>query len=129
MQNNEEIRFTEARKITSELKASILKLDALNQEVLNNIQLLEEANVKLKGYLSILSRFDFQDEAQMTAKYSSYLAYLSKKIEELSKNSSLKRVGYIVQNSARLTSFSIWKLVAIITICNTGIWFLSFYRA
>lgn len=126
---NEEITLSEARRVTAELKASILKLDVLNQEVLNNIQLLEESNIRLKGYMSILSRFDFKDEQELTANYGSYIAFLSNKIEQLSKNSSLKRIEHIVQNSARLTSFSIWKLVGIITICNAGIWFLSFYRA
>lgn len=126
---NEEITLSEAKKITGELKASILKLDALNQDVLNNIQLLEQSNTMLKGYMSILSRFNFKDEQELTTNYSCYIAFLSKQIEKLSKNSSLKKVEFIVQNSARLTSFAIWKLVAIITICNAGIWFLSFYRA
>lgn len=84
---------------------------------------------KLESYTSILNKFNFKSESEMTVNYASYLAFLSKKIDELSKNSTLKRVEFIVQNSTRLTSFAIWKLVAIITICNVGICFLSFYRA
>lgn len=124
MENNNEITLSEAKKITSELKASILKLDALNQDVLNNIQLLEEANTMIKGYLSIFSRFDFQDEAQMSAKYSSYLAFLSKKIDELSKNSNLKRLENIVLNSNNIVNFSIAKLATTITVCIAAFYIL-----
>lgn len=126
---NDEITLSEAKRVTAELKASILKLDALNQEVKTNITQLQELNSKMQTYSSILSKFEFKSEFEMTANYGSYLAFLSKKIDELSKNSTLKRVEFIVQNSTRLTSFAIWKLVAIITICNAGICFLSFYRA
>ncbi|MCT7570407.1 hypothetical protein [Aliarcobacter butzleri] len=126
---NDEITLSEAKKVTAELKASILKLDALNQEVVSNITQLQELNSKMQTYSSILSKFNFKDEAEMTSNYGVYLVFLAKKIDELSKNSTLKRVEFIVQNSTRLTSFAIWKLVAIITICNAGICFLSFYRA
>lgn len=129
MENNNEITLGEAKKITSELKASILKLDALNQEVLNNIQLLEESNIRLKGYISILSRFDFQDEAQMTAKYGSYLAFLSRKIDELSKNSNLKKLENIVSNSNNIINFSIAKLVASITVCIGAFYLLAIIKA
>lgn len=125
MENSNDITLNEARKITSELKASILKVDALNQEVSKNIQLLEEANISLKGYMSILSRFDFQDEAQMTAKYSSYLAFLSKKIDELSKNSNLKKLENIVSNSNNIVNFSIARLAATITICVSAFYILT----
>ncbi|MCT7572855.1 hypothetical protein N5U00_10605 [Aliarcobacter butzleri] len=126
---NDEITLSEAKRVTAELKASILKLDALNQEVVSNITQLQELNSKMQTYSSILSKFNFKDEAEMTSNYGVYLVFLAKKIDELSKNSTLKRVEFIVQNSTRLTSFAIWKLVAIITICNAGICFLSFYRA
>lgn len=117
MENNNEITLSEAKKITIELKASILKLEGLNQEVLNNIQLLEEANTLLKGYMSILSRFNFKDEQELTTNYASYLAFLSKKIDELSKNSNLKRLENIVLNSNNIVNFSIAKLAATITVC------------
>lgn len=129
MENNNDITLNEARKITSELKASILKLDALNQEVLNNIQLLEEANITLKGYMTIISRFDFQDEAQMTAKYSSYLAFLSRKIDELSKHSNLKKLENIVSNSNNIVNFSIAKLAVTITICIGTFYLLTIIKA
>lgn len=125
MENNNEITLSEAQKITSQLKASILKLDTLNQEVLNNIQLLEEANITLKGYMSILSRFNFKDEQELTTNYASYLAFLSKKIDELSKHSSLKRLENIVLHSNNIVNFSIAKLAVTITICVGAFYILT----
>lgn len=116
MENNE-ITISEARRVTAELKASILKLDALNQEVLNNIQLLEKSNITLNSYMSILSKFNFKDETEMTANYATYLAFLSKKIDELSKNKNLKRLENIVSNSNNIINFSITKLAATIAVC------------
>ena len=126
---NEEITLSEAKKITGELKASILKLDALNQDVLNNIQLLEQSNTMLKGYMSILSRFNFKDEHELTTNYASYLAFLSKKIDELSKNSNLKRLENIVSISNNIINFSIAKLAATITICVGAFYFLTIIKA
>lgn len=123
MESNNEITLSEAKRVTAELKASILKLDALNQEVLNNIQLLEQSNTMLKGYMSILSRFNFKDEQELTTNYASYLAFLSKKIDELSKNSNLKKLENIVLNSNNIVNFSIAKLVGSLTVC-VGVLFL-----
>lgn len=125
MENNNEITLSEAKRVTAELKASILKLDALNQEVLNNIQLLEDANTMLKGYMSILSRFNYKDEAEMTSNYASYLAFLSKKLDLMSKNSNLKRLEIIVSNSNNIVNFSIAKLAVTITICVGAFYILS----
>lgn len=124
MENNE-ITISEARRVTAELKASILKLDALNQEVLNNIQLLEKSNITLNSYMSILSKFNFKDETEMTANYATYLAFLSKKIDELSRNKNLKRLENIVSNSNNIINFSITKLVATFTICVGAFYILS----
>jgi len=57
MENNNEITLSEAKKITGELKASILKLETLNSGVLMNIKQLKELNQKMKDYTSLLSRF------------------------------------------------------------------------
>lgn len=124
MENNE-ITISEARRVTAELKASILKLDALNQEVLNNIQLLEKSNITLNSYMSILSKFNFKDETEMTANYATYLAFLSKKIDELSKNKNLKRLENIVSNSNNIINFSIAKLAATIAVCVGAFYILS----
>ena len=47
MEKNEEITLSEAKKITGELKASILKLEALNSGVIANIQELENVSTNL----------------------------------------------------------------------------------
>ena len=89
--NSEEITLSEAKKITGELKASILKLEALNTQVVSNISQLEELNQKMKDYTSVLSRFEFKNEKEMNINYISYLSFISQKLEEISKNSSLKK--------------------------------------
>lgn len=129
MQNNDEITLSEAKKITSELKASILKLDALNQEVVSNITQLEDLNLKMKDYLSILSKFEFKSEAEMTANYASYLSFLSKKIDELSKNSNLKKLENIVLNSNNIVNFSVAKLVGSLTVCVGTFYLLTIIKA
>ena len=85
---------------------------------LNDIQKTQkEIADKLEGYTSILNKFNFNNEAEMTASYASYLAFLSKKIDELSKNSNLKRLENIVSQSNNIVNFSIAKLVVSITVC------------
>ena len=125
MEKNDEITLSEAKRVTAELKASILKLDALNQEVINNITQLQDLNLKMKDYASILSRFNFKDEAEMTANYASYLVFLSKKIDELSKNSNLKRLENIFSNLDNIVNYSIGKLAATISICIGAFYILQ----
>lgn len=124
MENNDEITLSEAKRVTAELKASILKLDVLNQEVINNITQLQELNLKMKDYTSIISKFESKDEQELTTNYASYLAFLSKKIDELSKNSNLKRLENIVLQSNNIVNFSIAKLAATITICIVALYIL-----
>ncbi len=126
MEKNDEITLSEAKKITGELKASILKLESLNIDVVSNIEQLQKLNEKMKDYTSVLSRFEFKDEKEMSLNYSSYLAFLSKKIDELSKNSSLKRLEFIVENSSRIYNIATLKLgliaaigVIVILVVNT----------
>jgi len=125
MQNqNDEITLSEAKKVTAELKASILKLDALNQDVAININQLQDLNSKLKDYTSIISKFDFIDEKEMTTNYASYLAFLSKKIDELFKNKNLSRIEKIIDNTNYLVNLSIVKVSIIVAVITTGINFL-----
>lgn len=77
----------------------------------------KEITDKLESYTSILNRFNFKNESELTAAYGGYLAYLSKKIDELSKNSNLKRLEAIVSNSNNIVNFSLAKLAATIIIC------------
>ena len=125
MQNqNDEITLSEAKKVTAELKASILKLDALNQDVAININQLQDLKSKLKDYTSIISKFDFIDEKEMTTNYASYLAFLSKKIDELFKNKNLSRIEKIIDNTNYLVNLSIVKVSIIVAVITTGINFL-----
>ena len=121
---NDEITLSEAKKITSELKASILKLDILNQEVVNNINLLQDLNSKLENYASTLHKFDFKDETEMTINYASYLSFLSKKIDELSKNSYLKRLEKIVDKTDFIINLSVVKVTIIVVVITTALNFI-----
>ena len=91
MEKNDEITISEAKKITGELKASILKLETLNSGVLMNIKQLENLNQKLENYSSILRKFEPKNEEEMVQSYSHYLSFLAQKIEDLNKNKDLKK--------------------------------------
>lgn len=124
MEKNDEITLSEAKRVTAELKASILKLDILNQDVVNNITQLQDLNSKMKDYTSLLSRFEFTDEKEMTLNYASYLSFISKKIDELSKNSSLQKIERIIGISEKIINLSIVKVSLIVAVVVTGINFL-----
>ena len=128
MENNNEITLSEAKKITGELKASILKLESLNTQVVSNISQLEELNQKMKDYTSVLSRFEFKDEKEMSLSYASYLSFISKKIDELSKNSYLKKLEFIVDNSSKIVGFATLKLGLIAAIGVIVILILNIYK-
>ena len=128
MENNNEITLSEAKKITGELKASILKLESLNTQVISNISQLEELNQKMKDYTSVLSRFEFKDEKEMSLSYASYLSFISKKIDELSKNSNLKKLEFIVDNSNKIVKFATLKLGLIVAIGVIVLQALSMYK-
>ena len=128
MENNNEITLSEAKRVTAELKASILKLDALNQDVVNNITQLQDLNSKMKDYTSVLSRFEFKDEKEMSLNYSAYLSFIGKKIDELSKSSSLKKLEFIVDNSNKIVKFATLKLGLIAAIGVIVILILNIYK-
>ena len=128
MENNNEITLSEAKKITGELKASILKLESLNTQVVSNISQLEELNQKMKDYTSVLSRFEFKDEKEMSLNYTAYLSFIGKKIDELSKSSSLKKLEFIVDNSNKIVKFATLKLGLIAAIGVIVILILNIYK-
>lgn len=121
---NDEITISEAKKVTAELKASILKLDVLNQNVTSNIIELKDLNSKLEDYTYIISKFESLDEKKMTTNYASYLAFLSKKIDDLFKNKNLSRIEKIIDNTNYLVNLSIVKVSIIVAVITTGINFL-----
>ena len=128
MENNNEITLSEAKKITGELKASILKLESLNTQVISNISQLEELNQKMKDYTSVLSRFEFKDEKEVSLNYAAYLSFIGKKIDELSKSSSLKKLEFIVDNSNKIVKFATLKLGLIAAIGVIVILILNIYK-
>ena len=128
MEKNDEITLSEAKKITGELKASILKLESLNTQVVSNISQLEELNQKMKDYTSVLSRFEFKDEREMSLNYASYLSFIGKKIDELSKNSNLKKLEFIVDNSNKIVKFATLKLGLIAAIGVIVLQAVSMYK-
>ena len=124
MEKNDEITISEAKKITGELKASILKLETLNSGVLMNIKELENLNQKLENYSSILSKFEPKDEKEMIESYSLYLSFLGQRIEELGKNKDLKKIERIINISDKIVSLSVVKVSVIVAVVTTALNFL-----
>ena len=124
MEKNDEITISEAKKITGELKASILKLETLNSGVVMNIKELENLNQKLKNYSSILSKFEPKDESEMIKNYSLYLSFLAQKIEDLSKNQDLKKIERIINIGDSIVNLSVLKVALIVAVVTTALNFL-----
>lgn len=100
-----------------EITVTINKLDQIQKTQ-------KEITHQLEKYTSIISKFEFKDEAEMTVNYASYLAFLSKKVDELSKNSNLKRLENIVLNLNNIVNFSVAKLVGSLTVCVGALYIL-----
>jgi hypothetical protein len=124
MEKNDEITLSEAKKITGELKASILKLEALNSGVFVNIKELKNLNQKLETYSAILNKFESRDEKEMVQNYSLYLSFLATKIEDLSKNQDLKKIQKIINISDKIVSLSVLKVALIVAVVTTALNFL-----
>ena len=124
MEKNDEITISEAKKITGELKASILKLETLNSGVVMNIKELENLNQKLENYSSILSKFEPKDEKEMVQNYSIYLSFLAQKIEDLGKNEDLKKIQKIINISDKIVSLSVLKVALIVAVVTTALNFI-----
>lgn len=93
---------------------------------LNEIQKTQQdITNKLDSYTAILHKFNFKDEAEMTANYGAYLSFLSTKLEQLSKNSNLKKLENTINLSTNIITFSIAKLAASITICVSAFYIVT----
>jgi hypothetical protein len=123
MVNNDEITLSEAKRVTAELKASILKLDALNQEVINNVTQLQELNLEMKDYTSILSKFEPKNEQEMVKNYS-LAHFLAQKLEDLGKSHELKKIEKIINLADKILNLSVLKVVLIVAVITTGINFI-----
>ncbi|QKF68125.1 hypothetical protein AVENP_2629 [Arcobacter venerupis] len=121
---NDEITLSEAKRVTAELKASILKLDVLNQEVINNITQLQDLNSEMKDYTFMISKFEPKNEQEMIKNYSLYLSFLSQKLEDLGKNQELKKIEKIINLADKILNLSVLKVVLIVAVVTTGINFI-----
>jgi hypothetical protein len=102
-----------------ELTRVIEKLD----EIQKTQKEISDDLIQLKP---ILMKLQDKDEKEIIHNYSIYLAFISKKIEELSKNSSLKKLEFIVENSNKITNFAILKLALIVAIGVISVLIVAF---
>ncbi|RXI35554.1 hypothetical protein CP963_14195, partial [Arcobacter cloacae] len=75
---------------------------------------------KLDSYTAILNKFNFKNEQELTANYSSYLAFLSKKIDDLLKNENLKKLEKILDKTDYIVNLSVFKVAVIVAVITTG---------
>ncbi len=76
----------------------------------------------------ILLKLQDKDEKEMSLSYAAYLSFIGKKIDELSKNSSLKKLEFIIENSSRISNFATLKLGLIATIGVIVILVVNMYK-
>jgi cysteinyl-tRNA synthetase len=104
-------------KKLEEITISINKLDEIQKTQ-------KEITDKLENYSSILSKFNFKNEQELTANYSSYLAFLSKKIDDLLKNENLKKLEKILDKTDYIVNLSVFKVAVIVAVITIGINFI-----
>lgn len=115
---NKSIYLQELQKITG----LVNKLDEIQKTQ-------KEITDKLESYAVILNKFNFRNEQELTTNYALYLAFLSKKLEELSKDKNLKKLENIVLNSNNIVNFSVAKLVGSLTVCVGAFYLLTIIKA
>ncbi|MCT7471193.1 hypothetical protein N5T90_09920 [Aliarcobacter cryaerophilus] len=76
----------------------------------------------------ILLKLQDKDEKEMSLNYAAYLSFIGKKIDELSKNSNLKKLEFIVDNSSKIVGFATLKLGLIAAIGVIVILILNIYK-
>ena len=111
---NKSIYLQELQKITG----LVNKLDEIQKTQ-------KEISEKLESHKSLLNKFEFSDEDKLISNYSAHLTYLSRKIDELVSNSSIKKLEKILNKSNSVINFSILKLIITITICISAFYALT----
>lgn len=76
----------------------------------------------------ILLKLQDKDEKEMSLNYATYLSFIGKKIDELSKNSNLKKLEFIVDNSNKIVKFATLKLGLIVAIGVIVLQAVSMYK-
>lgn len=77
----------------------------------------------------ILLKLQDMDEKEMSIAYSAYLSFVAKKLDELSKNSSLKKLEFIIENSRKISYFAALKLALIFAMSVISVLLFSLFRA
>lgn len=97
--------------------------------VINKLNEIQQTQKEISNDLlqlkPILMKLQHKDEKEMIDSCAVYLAFLSKKLDELSKNSNLKRLEVIISSSDRIVNFSIVKLAATIAICVVAFYIVT----
>ena len=107
------------------------KLQELTR-VINKLDDIQETQKQIKDDLiqfkPILLKLQDKDEKEMSLRYAAYLSFIGKKIDELSKNSNLKKLEFIVDNSSKIVGFATLKLGLIAAIGVIVILILNIYK-
>ena len=88
----------------------------------------KEISDDLIQFKPILEKLKDKDEKEISLNYSAYLSFIGKNIEQLSKNSSLKRLEFIIENSSRIYNIATLKLGLIAAIGVIVILVLNLYK-
>ncbi|MCG3710382.1 hypothetical protein [Aliarcobacter butzleri] len=107
------------------------KLEKISKviEKLDEIQTAQkEISDDLIQFKPILLKLQDKDEREVSLNYAAYLSFLGKKIDELSKSSSLKKLEFIVDNSNKIVKFATLKLGLIVAIGVIVILILNIYK-
>ena len=107
------------------------KLQELTRVIdkLDEIQTAQkEISDDLIQFKPILLKLQDKDEKEISLRYVAYLSFIGKKIDELSKSSSLKKLEFIVDNSNKIVKFATLKLGLIAAIGVIVILILNIYK-
>ncbi|MBF7071346.1 hypothetical protein [Aliarcobacter butzleri] len=107
------------------------KLEKIS-EVIDKLDEIQTAQKQITDDLiqfkPILLKLQDKDEKEISLNYATYLSFISKKIDELSKNSNLKKLEFIVDNSNKIVKFATLKLGLIAAIGVIVILILNIYK-
>ena len=120
--NKVEENIDKAMPVTEQKAYSKKEVDSLIQKTQKQI------TNDLIQFKPILLKLQDKDEKEISLNYATYLSFISKKIDELSKSSSLKKLEFIVDNSNKIVKFATLKLGLIVAIGVIVLQALSMYK-
>lgn len=107
------IYLQELKKINSQIE----KLEILNQ---NQIKIHNQQ----RQFIDILKKMGDKDEKEMMENYSIYLEFLSQKLDNLGKNSELKKIEKITKIADNIVSLSVLKITIVVAVVTASLSFL-----